>query len=74
MQVASEVAMAAFFLWCILLVLCWPIALLALVLYPIVWLLTLPFRIVGIAVGGVLGLLSALFFLPIRLLRGPRAI
>jgi len=66
--------MAAFFLWCILFVLCWPIALLALVLYPIVWLLTLPFRIVGIAVGGVLGLLSALFFLPIRLLRGPRAI
>ncbi len=66
--------MAAFFLWCMLFVLCWPIALLALVLYPIVWLLTLPFRIVGIAVGGVLGLLSALFFLPIRLLRGPRAI
>ncbi len=66
--------MAAFFLWCILFVLCWPIALLALVLYPIVWLLTLPFRIVGVAVGGVLGLLSALFFLPIRLLRGPRAI
>jgi len=66
--------MAAFFLWCILFILCWPIALLALVLYPIVWLLTLPFRIVGIAVGGVLGLLSALFFLPIRLLRGPRAI
>ncbi len=66
--------MAAFFLWCILFLFCWPIALLALVLYPIVWLLTLPFRIVGIAVGGVLGLLSALFFLPIRLLRGPRAI
>jgi len=66
--------MAAFFLWCILFVLCWPIALLALVLYPIVWLLTLPFRIVGIAVGGVLGLISALFFLPVRVLRGPRAI
>ena len=66
--------MAAFFLWCLLFILCWPIALLALVLYPIVWLLTLPFRIVGIAVGGVLGLISALFFLPIRLLRGPRAI
>ena len=66
--------MAAFFLWCILFILCWPLALLALVLYPIVWLLTLPFRIVGIAVGGVLGLLSALFFLPIRLLRGPHAI
>jgi len=66
--------MAAFFLWCILFILCWPIALLALVLYPIVWLLTLPFRIVGIAVGGVLGLISALFFLPVRVLRGPRAI
>ena len=66
--------MAAFFLWCILFVLCWPIALLALVLYPIVWLLLLPFRIAGIAVEGVLGLISALLFLPIRLLRGPRAI
>jgi hypothetical protein len=70
----GEVAVAAFFLWCILFVLCWPLALLALVLYPIVWLLTLPFRIVGIAVDGVLGLVSALFMLPVRLLRGPRAI
>ena len=70
----SEVAMAAFFLWCILFILCWPLALLALALYPIVWLLTLPFRIVGIAVHGVLGLISALFMLPVRLLRGPRAI
>ena len=66
--------MAAFFLWCILLVLCWPVALLALVLYPIVWLLLLPFRIAGIAVNGVLRLLSALFFLPVRVLRGPRMI
>lgn len=66
--------MAAFFLWCILFILCWPIALLALVLYPIVWLLLLPFRVLGIAVHGVLGLLSALFMLPVRLLRGPRAI
>jgi hypothetical protein len=66
--------MAAFFLWCILFILCWPLALLALVLYPIVWLLLLPFRIVGIAVDGVLHLISALFFLPVRLLRGPRAI
>jgi uncharacterized membrane protein YgaE (UPF0421/DUF939 family) len=66
--------MAAFLLWCILFVLCWPLALLALLLYPIVWLLTLPFRLVGIAVGGVLAILSALFFLPVRLLRGPRAI
>jgi hypothetical protein len=66
--------MAAFLLWCILFILCWPVALLALVLYPIVWLLLLPFRIVGIAVGGVLALLSAMFFLPARMLRGPRAI
>lgn len=66
--------MAGFFLWCILLVLCWPLALLALVLYPIVWLLLLPFRIVGITVNGVLHLLSAILYLPVRLLRGPRAI
>jgi hypothetical protein len=66
--------MAAFLLWIILFFLCWPLALLALVLYPIVWLLTLPFRIVGIAVNGVLGLISAMFMLPIRILRGPRAI
>ena len=71
---ASEVAMAAFFLWCILFVLCWPIALLALLMYPFVWLITLPLRIFGIAVSGVLGVLSALFLLPVRLLRGPRAI
>jgi hypothetical protein len=74
LQFASEVAMAAFFLWCILFVLCWPIALLALVIYPLVWLITLPLRIFGIAVTGVLGLLSALFLLPVRLLRGPRPI
>jgi hypothetical protein len=66
--------MAAFFLWCILFVLCWPLALFALVLYPIVWLLTLPFRILGIAVHGILAFLSAIFLLPVRLLRGPRAI
>ena len=66
--------MAAFFLWCILFVLCWPIALLALVIYPFVWLVTLPLRICGIAVHGVLGLISAVFLLPVRLLRGPRAI
>jgi hypothetical protein len=66
--------MAAFILWCILFILCWPVALLALVLYPFVWLITLPFRIVGIAVHGVLGLLSAMFLLPVRLLRGPRPI
>ena len=66
--------MAAFFLWCLLLIFCWPIALLALVAYPIVWLLLLPFRIVGIAVHGVLEFLRALFLLPVRILRGPCAI
>jgi hypothetical protein len=59
-----------FILWCILLVLCWPIALLALVLYPLIWLLLLPFRIVGIAVGGVLDLVRAVIMLPARILRG----
>ena len=61
--------MTKFLLWCILLVLCWPLALLALVLYPLVWLFTLPFRITGIAVGGALALLAALILLPVRLLR-----
>jgi len=63
--------MAKFFLWCILLVLCWPLAILALVLYPIVWLLLLPFRLVGIAVEGVFELLRAILTLPARVLRGP---
>jgi hypothetical protein len=58
-----------FLLWCILLVLCWPLALAALVLYPLVWLLLLPFRIVGIAVGGVLALIWAVVTLPARLVR-----
>ncbi len=66
--------MTAFLLWCLLFVLCWPVALLALVLYPIVWVITLPFRLVGIAVHGVFALLSAMFLLPVRLLRGPRLI
>jgi hypothetical protein len=66
--------MAAFFLWCILFVLCWPLAVLALVLYPIVWLLTLPLRLVGIAVNGVFSLLRAILFLPARLLRGPHTV
>jgi hypothetical protein len=61
--------MVKFLLWCILLVLCWPLALIALVMYPIVWLLLLPFRIVGIAVGGVLDLISSIITLPVRLLR-----
>ena len=63
--------MATFVLWLILLVVCWPLALLALVLYPLVWLLLLPFRIVGIAVGGVLDLLKAIITLPARLLGSP---
>jgi hypothetical protein len=66
--------MAAFLMWCLLLVFCWPIALLALIAYPFVWLILLPFRIVGIAVHGVLAFLKALFFLPVRILRGPHAI
>ncbi len=61
--------MIKFILWCILLVLCWPLALLALVLYPIVWVLLLPFRLVGIAVGGVFSLLWAVITLPARLVR-----
>ena len=64
--------MVTFFLWCLLLVVCWPVALLALILYPIVWLLLLPFRLVGFAVGGVFELLRAIIYLPARVLRGPR--
>lgn len=60
--------MLKFLLWCILFVLCWPLALLALVLYPLVWLLMLPFKLVGIAVGGVFALLKAILYLPSRLL------
>ncbi|MFH1177095.1 MAG: hypothetical protein V1750_06785 [Acidobacteriota bacterium] len=62
--------MAKFVLWLILLVLCWPLALLALLLYPIVWLFLLPLRILGIAVGGVLELLRAIITLPARVLGG----
>ena len=58
-----------FLLWCILLILCWPLALLAVILYRLMWLLLLPFRIVGIAVGGVLELVWALITGPARLLR-----
>lgn len=65
--------MWSFLLWLILLVLCWPLALLALILYPIVWLLLLPFRLLGIVVGGVLDLIWAVVTLPARLLKGPRA-
>lgn len=62
--------MVKFLLFCILLVLCWPLALVALVLYPLVWLVLLPFRVVGIAAGGALALVSALLFLPARVVRG----
>lgn len=62
--------MVKFLLWCILLILCWPLALLALILYPLVWLLLLPFRIIGIAVSGVFELLRALILLPARVLGG----
>jgi hypothetical protein len=63
--------MVAFLLWCLLFVLCWPLALLALILYPIVWLLLLPFRLLGIAVHGVLTLVWAVVMLPARLLSAP---
>ena len=63
--------MIAFLLWCLLFVLCWPLALLALILYPNVWLLLLPFRVVGIAVNGALALVWAVVMLPARLLSAP---
>jgi len=63
--------MIALLLWCLLFVLCWPLALLALVLYPIVWLLLLPFRVVGLAVHGALALVWAVVMLPARLLSAP---
>ena len=65
--------MMKFLLWLILLVLCWPLALLALILYPFVWLLMLPFRLVGITVDAVFRLLHSILMLPARILRGPQA-
>jgi len=62
---------AKFILWLILLILCWPLALLALILYPLVWLVLLPFRLIGITVDAVFQFLDALLRLPARLLRGP---
>ena len=61
--------MVKFLLWCVLFIFCWPLALLALVLYPIVWLILLPFRLLGIAVHGALELVAAIILLPARLLR-----
>jgi len=69
--VRSVTTVAAFLLWCILFVICWPLALVALVLYPIIWLFLLPFRIIGIAVHGVLELIWAVVTLPARLLTAP---
>ena len=63
--------MLTFLLWCLVLIFCWPLALLVLVLYPIVWLVLLPFRILGFAVEGVFRLLKAIILLPARILRGP---
>ncbi|MCX6583505.1 MAG: hypothetical protein NT166_25305 [Candidatus Aminicenantes bacterium] len=63
--------MAKFLLWLILFFLCWPLALLGLILYPLLWLLSLPFRLVGITVSAVFDLLKAIITLPARLLRGP---
>ena len=64
--------MIGLLLWCLLFVFCWPLALLALVLYPVVWILLLPFRLIGITVTAVFDLLHALLSLPARILRGPR--
>ena len=63
--------MFTFLMWCFLFILCWPLALLAIILYPLVWLLLLPFRLLGIVVEGVLELVKAIIFLPARILRGP---
>ncbi len=61
--------MLKLFVFCLLLVVCWPLALIALLLYPLVWLILLPFRLVGIVVGGTFDLIAALFYLPGRMLR-----
>ena len=64
--------MIRFLLWCILFVLCWPLAVLALIVYPLVWILLIPFRLLGIAVDGALGLVRGILLLPARLVAGPR--
>ena len=61
--------MLTFLLWCLLVILCWPLALLALVLYPFIWLILLPFRLLGIAVEGVFALLKTIMLLPVQILR-----
>jgi len=69
LRILLQIAMTKFLLWCILLFLCWPLALFALILYPIVWILLLPFRLLGVAVGGVLELIGGIIALPVRLMR-----
>lgn len=66
--------MIKFLLWLLLLAVCWPLAIVSLVLWPVVWLLTLPFRLVGLAVEGVFALLRAIVLLPARLVGGRAAI
>ena len=66
--------MLTFLLWLLLFILCWPLAVLALVLWPIVWLVSIPFRLLGIAFEGVFGLLRAVLLLPVRLLEGRRRV
>jgi hypothetical protein len=63
--------MIKFLLWLILLFLCWPLAIIALILYPVVWLLLLPLRLVGITVDGILQIIKSILLLPARILRGP---
>jgi len=65
--------MVGFLLWVLLLIFCWPLAIIALIVYPIVWLLLLPFRLIGITVSAVFDLLKAIITLPARILRGPSA-
>ena len=66
--------MLTFLLWLLLLVVCWPLALIAMVLWPLIWLVSIPFRLLGIAFEGVFALLRAALLLPARLLRGPRVV
>ena len=66
--------MFTFLLWCVLFVISWPLALLALIIYPLVWLLLLPFRLIGMAVGGAFELLKTIIYLPARVLQGPRGV
>lgn len=68
----DDIPMIGFVLWLLLLVVCWPLALLALILYPVIWLVLLPFRLLGIAVEGVFELLRAILLLPARVLGGRR--